>query len=648
MPSDQFYSIPKPRQLHRGLDALAHGWIGKYRRRAKITQELLSDASVIGSMESRFLDLSDHELGVALLELRAKFRRKPKAGEELEALAAIGEAAHRRLGLRPFHVQLAGALSLYRGCLVEMATGEGKTLTAGLAAVLIGWTRKPFHLMTVNDYLVARDANWLKPLYDFCRVSVCKVIAGTAEPERRLAHQCDITYTTSRELLADLLRDQMKHRDATSRSRRLLKKMSQARQANTRQSVLRGIHSAIIDEADSILIDEAVTPLIISSPRPNKSLKAAIYKADMLVSHLLEHQHYTIHYAYREVQFTDAGTKKIESLSRDWTGIWKSITRREELVKQAIVARTFFIKDKQYILANNKIVIVDEFTGRPMPQRSWRQGLHQAIEVKEGLEPSDPTETVARMSFQRFFRCFKNLSGMTGTADEAAKELWRIYQLPVVCLPTNKPCVRTKQSPCITKDSNTKWVQMMEEIKSIHAMGRPILIGTRNVNISEMIGNMLDEAGLTYQILNANRLSEEAMIIARAGERGRITVATNMAGRGTDIKLENDVAAMGGLHVIATEPHEAGRIDRQLFGRCGRQGDLGSARMFASYDDEILTRHLKPLERRILLSFAAGIMPKVWVFHYAQKVSERRAFKQRLAVLRADRWLEESLSFAKS
>lgn len=645
MASDSFYSVPKPRPLPRGLDAIAHGWIGRYERRRSVGSALLHDAGEVDNMSQRFESLSDHELRSKLLEYRSIFRRKPKRSNEIEALAAVREAARRTLGLCPFRVQLAGALALRRGLLAEMATGEGKTLTAGLAAVLIGWTRKPFHLMTVNDYLVKRDASWLKPLYDFCRIRVGTVVGGDSEEERRAAYQCDVTYATSREILADLLRDQMKNYDAGSRSRRILKQMTRTRIAQLQQGVLRGIHTAIIDEADSILIDEAVTPLIISTPKPNESLTKAIHQADSLVRHLVNGTHYKIDSVYKEIQFTKEGHEKIATLTSDWTGIWKSVGRREELLHQALVARIFFLKGKQYILENNRVVIVDEFTGRPMPQRSWRQGLHQAIEVKEGLQASDPSETAARMSFQRFFRCFEQISGMTGTAQEAASEIWRIYNLPVITLPTHKSCIRKQLKRVISKDEACKWRLMMEEIKAIHTTGRPILIGTRNVHVSEKIAKMLEEAGLNFQILNATRLSEEAMIVAQAGEQGRITVATNMAGRGTDIKLDSAVVESGGLHVISTEPHESSRIDRQLFGRCGRQGDPGSARMFASLEDEITLRFIQGNDPSLVMRLAVKCLPGSLVFSLAQKISERRAYKQRLAVLRSDRWLEESLSF---
>lgn len=643
--NDSTYRMPTPKPLHRGLDSVVHGWIGRYQRRQSIGRDLMRDARQVDTLATKFEHLSDHALREALMEYRLVFRRKPSAEDEIHALAAIREASFRTLGLKPFVVQLAGALALCRGYLVEMATGEGKTLTAGLAAILIGWKRKPFHLITVNDYLVERDARWLASLYEFCRIRVGTVVGESNTEQRRAAHRCDVTYTTSRELLADLLRDQMKQPRQAPRSSALLGQMlASSQEAN--QPVLRGIHTAIVDEADSILIDEAVTPLIISSPRPNPSLKQAIHRAETLARQLVREEDYTIDPTYREVQLTRQGKARATQLAHDWPGIWRSALRREELLKQALVAHNFFEKGKQYILQDDKVVIVDEFTGRPMPQRSWRQGLHQAIEVKEGLEPSDPNETVARMSFQRFFRCFVRLSGMTGTAAESSSELWRIYELATVRLPHNKPCIRREQPSVIVPDQDRKYDAILKEVESLHAEGRPVLIGTRSVSVSEAIGRLLEQAGLPHQILNATRLQEEAMVVARAGERGRITVATNMAGRGTDIKLDKGVADLGGLHVIATEPHESSRVDRQLFGRAGRQGDPGTCRLFASLEDEIILRTLSGAEPSKWRQTMIRFIPGGPLFRLSQWVSERRAYRQRLAVLRSDRWLDESLSFA--
>ena len=326
-------------------------------------------------------------------------------------------------------------------------------------------------------------------------------------------------------------------------------------------------------------------------------------------------------------------------------------------MRTALVAREFFQRDRQYILDSGKVIIVDEFTGRPMPQRTWREGLHQAIEAKEGIDLSDPSETIARMSFQRFFRCFHRLSGMTGTAWEAAAEFWQIYGLPVVRIPTNRPCIRAQWPDRFFREESAKWQAVVEEVEQLHRTGRPLLVGTRTVAASENLSRQLAARGLNFQILNATRLPEEAVIVAMAGEPGRITIATNMAGRGTDIRLGEGVAKNGGLHVIATERHESGRVDRQLFGRAARQGDPGSAQAFVSAEDELVKRHLPSPSLNLLRavepnsgqarrghSFSRPFVKAA--FGLAQARAQRLAWKQRLGVLRSDAWLDEALSFA--
>jgi preprotein translocase subunit SecA len=320
-------------------------------------------------------------------------------------------------------------------------------------------------------------------------------------------------------------------------------------------------------------------------------------------------------------------------------------------VIQALVAREFFHGDKQYIIEDDKLVIVDEFTGRPMPQRHWQQGMHQAVEAKEKLPISDPSETVARLSFQRFFRCFHKLSGMTGTAREAAGEFWQVYQLPVVRIPPNRPCLREQWPDRVFPDEAAKRQAVLDEIERLHATGRPVLVGTRSVQASEWYWAALAQRGLEASLLNASRLKEEAEIVALAGEPGRITIATNMAGRGTDIKLGHGVAHLGGLHVMATERHESGRVDRQLFGRSGRQGDPGSAQAFVSAEDELIRRYLPRLARKALnealrRNWTAKKRIANAAFRHAQHKAQELAFKQRRDVLRSDLWIEEAMSFA--
>lgn len=636
-----------PERPHQGLDAAVNWCIGRYQRRGERLKELLHSAELADARASEFKDLRDHDLQEKLFGLRDIFRREPTPDHEtmLSALATVREAAHRCVGLRAFPVQLAGALALNRGWLAEMATGEGKTLTAGIAGVLAGWTRHPTHIVTVNDYLAARDAEWLRPLYTFCGVRVGCVTAQLDAAGRTREYDRDVVYTTSKELLADFLRDRLRLGALRDPSRRLIRRMLQPRNAVADGLVQRGLHTAIVDEADSVLIDEAVTPLIISAPRKNELLREAGIYAAKIANELDPETDYGLNQRYREVELTDEGRQKIAKRCDSLPGIWRGEARRTELVRIALTAREFFQRDKQYILADGKVVIVDEFTGRPMPQRTWREGLHQAIEAKEGLEITDPSETIARMSFQRFFRCFHRLSGMTGTAWEAASEFWQIYGLPVVRIPTHRPCIREQWPDRFFARDFDKWNAILEDIEQLHAKGRPILVGTRSVAASEKLGDLLRGRGMEFHLLNASRLAEEATIIAIAGERSRITIATNMAGRGTDIRLGSGVAEIGGLHVIATERHESGRVDRQLFGRAGRQGDPGSAQAFVSNEDELLRRHLaKPMQS--VLTSGSGTTFSRTAVRLAQRQAQHLAFKQRKAVLRADAWLDEALSFA--
>ncbi len=635
-----------------GLDALVNGFVGKYQRRAKVLESLKADAEKIVAQEREWKEMSDAVLQKRLLDFRAEIRRGGTRAEQnvLPALAAIREAADRKLGLRPFPVQLMGALALHRGYLAEMATGEGKTLTAGLAAVLAGWTKHPCHVVTVNDYLVQRDAEWLEPLYHFCGVRVGFVAFWMGPPERIKNYGCDVTYVTSKELLADFLRDRLHLGKMQNPTRRLIRRMLAPDLTIQDGMVLRGLHTAIVDEADSVLIDEAVTPLIISASHKNESLCEAARLAQEMIGILKPETDYRTNPRYKEIELTKAGLQKMVEQAAHLPGMWRGHDRRLELVIQALVAREFFHRDQQYIVEGDKIVIVDEFTGRPMPQRSWREGMHQAVEAKENLPISDPTETIARLSFQRFFKCFHKLSGMTGTAREAADELWQVYGLAMVSIPPNKPCIRQQLPDQFFLDEKSKWQAIITEIEKVHATGRPILVGTRSVLASERLGQWLEQRGLEAKILNATRLAEEAETIALAGERGRITIATNMAGRGTDIKLGSGVAELGGLHVIASERHESGRVDRQLFGRAARQGDAGSAQGFVSAEDELLGKFLsKPMRKVLIEAWRRNVPAKAKIatsaINSAQRHAQSLAFKQRKSILRSDVWLDEALSF---
>lgn len=649
VPSDDYHRLhlralkPPPR----GLDALAYHGVGMAGRIGGRRKKLEALAAQVQTHAPALATLSDRHLRDQLERHRTAFLRGrgDREGQTDRALAAICEAAFRTIGLRPYPVQILGALTLDHNCLAEMATGEGKTLTASLAAVLAGWTGMPCHILTVNDYLARRDANWFKPLYQFCGLHAACVTEEMDPELRRQQYSQPIVYTTSKELLADFLRDRLRLQRVSDPQRRLIRHLLKPAAAAREGLVLRGLHTAIVDEADSLLIDEAVTPLIIAQPRENPLLKAAVTAAGELAASFRAGEHYETDMRYRELKLNDQGIELLKTLSGKLPPVWRGPARSLELVEQALTARDLFLRDTHYVVRQEKVQIVDEFTGRIMANRSWSEGLHQAVEAKEGLDITEPNETVARMSFQRFFRLFPRLSGMTGTAAEARKPLWHIYGLPIVRIPTHRPVRRTVLPERIFAGRLEKWEAVAEEVARLHAVGRPVLIGTRSVRFSEELAAELALRGLQYNLLNAVRHEEEARIVAEAGLPGKITIATNMAGRGTDIKLGHGIAEAGGLHVIATERHESGRIDRQLFGRCARQGDPGSVQVFVSLDDELFRRFLPETLRKGL----AGNPNRTAVLsalNAAQKSAERQAFRRLGSVLSTDNWLDESLSFA--
>jgi preprotein translocase subunit SecA len=653
-PSAQFHRVadPETTELPRRLDAVNHAFHGAYRRRSGVRERLLRDADLAASLEPQFADLGTHALRSALQEVREPFRTGNidlRPDLLLRGLALLREAARRECGLQPYPVQLAGALALHRGHLAEMATGEGKTLVAALAAVLAGWSGRPCHVVTVNDYLAARDAAWFRPLLTFAGLDVAAVTGDLDPRQRRESYASAVVYTTAKELLADYLRDRLALGESGFAERLALRLAVRGTSENV---VQRGLDTAIVDEADSVLIDEAVTPLIISREAVNTALRDACVEAQRLSAEFERDVDYKVNRRYKEVELKPAGRAKLAQLAGRMPPLWRGEERRRELLEQALNAREFFERDRHYVVQEGKVTIVDEFTGRLMPQRTWRDGLHQAIEAREGLEVTHPTETLARMSFQRFFRQFRRLSGMTGTGLEAAGEFWQIYRLPVVTIPTHRPCVRAQWADRVFPTSVEKWCAVAVEIARVHVTGRPILVGTRSVEASEALAAKLLATGMTPRVLNAVRHREEAGIIAQAGDRGAVTIATNMAGRGTDIRLANGVAELGGLHVISTERHESARIDRQLFGRAGRQGDAGSAQAFVSAEDELLKRFLAAPVHKLLGRIPAGgaTLDKAMRFAVsrAQARAQSQAYRQRRAVLQQDQWLEEWLGFTGS
>ncbi|MGC9450587.1 MAG: prepilin peptidase [Oceanipulchritudo sp.] len=644
--------IPHLKDPFSGLDGLVDAVIGSWNRRPGVLLSLRREAEHVDSLEEDWKFLSDQALQRHLLEFRETFRRgKKEAAEQLpQALAAIREAAERITGMRPFLVQLIGTLALHRGFLAEMATGEGKTLTASLAGILTGWTGHPCHIITVNDYLAKRDAEWFRPLYEFCGVSVGYVTSILRSEDRARGYSMDVTYTTSKEVVADFLRDRLRLGELQHPTRRLLHQHLHPYR-NDGGIVMRGVHTGIVDEADSVLIDEAVTPLIISAPTDNNLLHQVYKEVWKITNQLKKDEHYRVDLRYKETVLLPAGRHLVESQVELLPERWRGASRPVELVEQALNAREFFRRGKQYVVQQKKVIIVDEFTGRMMPNRKWRHGLHQAIEAKEGVPLSPIDQTLARLSFQRYYRIYRKLSGMTGTAREASRELWQTYHLPVIRIPTNRPVVRQEFPHRMFPSLEDKLNAIVAEVESMHQSGRPVLIGTRNVATSQVLAKRLHAEGFKVNLLNALNDRQEARIIALAGQAGALTIATNMAGRGTDIKLGEGVADLGGLHVIATERHEARRIDRQLFGRSGRQGDPGSAVAYISCKDELLLRFAP----HWLVSLFGWCLKKGlpgarlvgrFASWFVQWKAQRVAFLSRKSVLKMDSWLDEAVSFS--
>ncbi len=637
--------------LPRGLDAawdVGIGFVDGIKPRRSM---FLRRAKKVLAFEKHFSQMNDANLRNAAVELREIFRCHRDKHSDLErAFALVREVAFRQIGEMPFPVQIAGALALHNGCIAEMATGEGKTLTATMPATVAGWRGRGCHIITVNDYLAQRDAEWMGRIYRFCGLRVAHIEQAMSPDDRRAAYMSDITYCTNKEVSADFLRDRLALGRLRGLSSALLTKITRGGGSIIDRLVQRGLNFAIIDEADSVLVDEAITPLIISGPAPNPEQIEAFRQAANIVSNFKRDTDYRVNARYREIELTNEGKNRLAQAAGNLGNIWQGERRREEIATKALVAKELYSLDKQYIIDDGKVVIVDDFTGRLMPDRSWRDGLHQAVEAKEKLEITPPKDTYARISFQRFFRMYHKLSGMTGTASEAAAEFWQIYHLPVVVIPTNRPCIRKYLPDIVMPTGPSKWQRILLEIRRVHESGRPVLVGTRSVRDSEHISQLLEAENLNHQVLNAVRHREEAQIVAGAGQAGKITVATNMAGRGTDIKLGRRVAESGGLHVIAGERNESGRIDRQLFGRCARQGDPGSAQAIVSLEDEFVSRYTKNiiayLKKRHALN-TEGIRSKTTraVFRLAQNRAEKLALRQRKSVMRTDHWLEEQLSF---
>lgn len=567
-----------------------------------------------------------------------------------EAFALVREVAGRRLGMSHFDVQLVGGWAMLNGMVAEMATGEGKTLTATLPACTAALAGIPVHLITTNDYLAGRDAESMRAIYAGLGLTVGAALADMDEQTRRAAYQCDITYCTNKQVAFDYLRDRIQLRKEAGRLGLQLKTLRQE-DGKTPQLILRGLCFAIVDEADSVLVDEAVTPLIISRQGEAVHKKELLEVALDLARQLEIDRDYLLRRTERSLELTDSGIERLVLLAGERSGLWHNSRYRDELVVQALRALHLFEKDTHYLVRDGKVMIVDEFTGRVMADRSWEQGLHQLIEVKESCEPTGEQETIGRISYQRFFRRYLMLGGMSGTVREVVGELHSVYNLNVAMIPANRPILRQVLPDRVFGSNREKWQEVVQRIKSLHQQGRPVLVGTRSVAASEHLSAILESEGVVHRVINARQDDEEAAVVAVAGRRGQVTVATNMAGRGTDIRLEEGVAKLGGLHVIATERHEAGRIDRQLFGRCARQGDPGSVEAIVSMEDELVARYGRRFSRQAAMHFL-GLSPGFGkgiagsVIKRSQQRAERQAARMRKNMQKMDEYLGNVLAFS--
>jgi preprotein translocase subunit SecA len=564
-----------------------------------------------------------------------------------KAFAAIRIISERVLGMRHHDVQLIGGFVMLGGMLAEMDTGEGKTLTETLPAITAALRGDHVVIVTVNDYLAERDATSLEPLYEACGLTVGKVLQGMTPAERRQSYSAAVTYVSNKELAFDFLRDRLAPAGTGSLARTKIQELASGECRSG--TALRGLDFAIVDEADSVLIDEARVPLIIAEQTDGALTDSDMTSALGIAERLTLGRDFE-HEADRSPRLTPRGRRRMQRLARH---ALPSLLEGEchEIVEKALRALHVLTRGKDYIVADGKIQIVDEFTGRAMPDRSWEQGLHQLVEIKEGCATTSQRNTIARTTYQGFFRRFLKLAGMSGTAKELASELWSVYRLHVVRVPTHRPQARKSALRSVHIDRQSKIEAVCKRVTRCIAAGRPVLVGTRSVHASETLSRQLASLGVEHEVLNAHHLAREAEIVAGAGHAGRVTVATNMAGRGTDIKLAAGVAQRGGLHVILTELHESRRIDRQLFGRCGRQGDPGSYDEFLCLEDEIFERYVpewmvQAVARLLSLDLPAAQACARLLGVYAQWRAQAQDAAVRQVLLRSDEQWDRLLAFA--
>jgi len=605
----------------------------------------------IDQYQQALKDCLESELTQAIQEIRIQLHKHGlQRSLILKSFAIVREVADRTITQRHYDVQLHAGWLMINGFLAEMETGEGKTLATTLASCTAALAGIPVHVITANDYLANRDCELMNPIYHRLGLSSGSVIEGVEKDQRGVIYRCDIVHSTNKQLAFDYLRDRIEIGSNTD-SLSLQFQQMQNEQKNKQPLLLRGLCFALVDEADSILIDEAKTPLIITKNLPNEELPEIFHNALSLASSLSNNVDYTVNSQSREIELTPKGEQSLDDLIQKLPPHWHNKRKRETRVKQALATEYFYKKNKHYIVRENKIQIVDEFTGRIMADRSWEQGLHQMIEAKEGCLLSEQREPLARISYQTFFSRYLQLGGTSGTLKEVSAEMQRVYGLKVIKVATNRPSKRIIQSESIYRNKDIKKQVFLKQVDIFYQQNRPVLVGTSSVEESEQVSQWLGEKNLPHRLLNAKQDKEEADIIAQAGQRQTITVATNMAGRGTDIKLAPSVIELGGLHVIALNLNDSRRIDRQLYGRCGRQGEPGSAEAILSLEDSALEEYYSSAMLKVLAKLCplnrpiADFIGKI-ILRSPQHKNEKDQCKIRRSLIQQDKQLRKTLAFS--
>lgn len=635
-------------ELNKGLERMLRnlsGWLPPKRlRRTSIN----SFASKINHYASGLKTLNQEEIQQRFLDGLKTLKLSNSDQQALTVVfACVGEGSRRALGMWPHPVQFSGAHVLLTGRLAEMQTGEGKTLVAGLAATVMAGSGAHVHVVSTNDYLAERDCHEMLALFQFFGLEGGFVKEGMEVPDRQKAYRLPICYASGKEIVFDYLKDRLSGHGILPARISHLRQMTASGHQDS-EPIIPALHFSIVDEADSVLIDEARTPMILSREAP------AMIEPELLVWALAQAKtlqpdvDFKLDQAQHDIEIRTLDLTKLELLPNGIRAVWRAPDWQRMILRQALMALHFYHLDQQYILVEGKVQIVDESSGRVMADRSWEQGLHQLIETKEGVELTSGRETLARMTFQRFFRRYFLLAGLTGTGTEVSRELWSVYRLKTCCIPTNKPNRRVRlHDQCYSNDTE-KWVAVAADAIRASKAGQPVLIGTRSVEASEAVSQALMDVGVEHVVLNARQDEDEAKIVADAGQIGQITVATNMAGRGTDIKLTEAARQAGGLHVILTEFHESTRIDRQLFGRSGRQGDKGTSRAIVSTEDTLIVEN-GGLLGSILQYFNSNYIQRIFLklcILQAQRIAQRRSYRVRMQTLDQDRRLSRQIGFA--